>query len=178
MPQDEPQLITMAQMMREGEKPLAPDEWIWENVLQISDIEQFRNSIAAQQAQSTEPKALLLTLIEGLMQTGEQEKALIYVDLLRKTLKQDQQEETAQDLQFQQLLNSVGMTPPQAGQGDAPQPQAPNPNSGGTGRSPMDVSGGIMSSQMQGFERTGNPQQAPPGTPGGPGPRVNPLGNV
>ena len=178
MPQDEPQLITMAQMMREGEKPLAPDEWIWENVLQISDIEQFRNSISAQQAQVTEPKALLLTLIEGLMQTGEQEKALIYVDLLRKTLKQDQQEETAQDLQFQQLLNSVGMTPPQGGQGAAPQPQAPNPNPGGTGRSPMDVSGGVISSQMQGFQRTGDPQQAPPGTPGGAGPRVNPLGNI
>jgi len=175
MPQDEPQLITMAQMMREGTKPLAPDEWIWENVLQINDVDQFRNSISAQQAQVTEPKALLLTLIEGLMQTGEQEKALIYVDLLRKTLKQDQQEETAQDLQFQQLLNSIGMTPPQPGQGAAPPPQAPNPNPGSTGRSPMDVSGGIMSSQMQGFQRTGNPQQAPPGTPGGPGPRVNPL---
>ena len=175
MPQDEPQLITMAQMMREGTKPLAPDEWIWENVLQINDVDQFRNSISAQQAQVTEPKALLLTLIEGLMQTGEQEKALIYVDLLRKTLKQDQQEETAQDLQFQQLLNSIGMTPPQPGQGAAPPPQAPNPNPGSTGRSPMDVSGSIMSSQMQGFQRTGNPQQAPPGTPGGPGPRVNPL---
>jgi hypothetical protein len=175
MPQDEPQLITMAQMMREGTKPLAPDEWIWENVLQINDVDQFRNSISAQQAQVTEPKALLLTLIEGLMQTGEQEKALIYVDLLRKTLKQDQQKETAQDLQFQQLLSSIGMTPPQPGQGAAPSPQVPNPNPGSTGRSPMDVSGGIMSSQMQGFQRTGNPQQAPPGTPGGAGPRVNPL---
>ena len=115
------------------------------------------------------------------MQTGEQEKALIYVDLLRKTLKQDQQEETAQDLQFQQLLMTAGMSPEQAQQAQqagqsGPQPQAPNPNQGSTGRNPRDVSGGIMSSQMQGFERTGNPQQAPPGTPGGPGPRVNPLG--
>ena len=33
MPQDEPQLVTMAQMMREGPSPLAPDEWIWENDL-------------------------------------------------------------------------------------------------------------------------------------------------
>jgi len=176
MPQDEPQLVTMAQMLREGTKPLAPDEWIWENILQINDVDQFRNSISAQQAQVTEPKALLLTLIEGLMQTGEQEKALIYVDLLRKTLKQDQQEETAQDLQFQQLLNSVGMGASQAPPGAAPQPQPQNP--GATGRSPIDVSGGIISSQMQGFERTGDPQQAPPGTPGGAGPRVNPLGNI
>ena len=110
------------------------------------------------------------------MQTGEQEKALIYVDLLRKTLKQDQQEEAAQDLQFQQLLNSVGMGASQAPPGAAPQPQPQNP--GGTGRSPIDISGGIISSQMQGFERTGDPQQAPPGTPGGAGPRVNPLGNM
>ena len=62
MPQDEPQLVTMAQMMRDGPRPLAPDEWIWENVLQINDVDQFKNAISAQQAHVTEPKALLLTL--------------------------------------------------------------------------------------------------------------------
>ena len=118
MPQDEPQLVTMAQMMRDGERPLAPDEWIWENVMQINDVDQFRNAISAQQAHTTEPKALLLTLIEGLMQTGEQEKAMIYLDLLRKTLKQDQQQEAAQDVQFQQLVmaaQQMGAPPPPEG---------------------------------------------------------------
>ena len=164
MPQDEPQLITMAQMMREGERPLAPDEWIWENVLQISDVDQFKNAISAQQAHVTEPKALLITLIEGLMQTGEQEKALIYIDLLRKTLKQEQQQEQSQDMQFQQMQAQVqammmggGVPPPEAG------------GQGGGQGSPPGISNDILSSQMQGFTRAGDPAQAPPGTPGGPG---------
>jgi hypothetical protein len=161
----------MAQMMREGAKPLAPDDWIWENVLQVTDVDQFRNAISAQQAQVTEPKALLLTLIEGLMQTGEQDKALIYVDLLRKTLKQDQQQETTQDLQFQQLMMQAGMQMQQAQQGQPPQ-EGPPP--GGPPGIPAD----FLPSQMQGFERVGDPIQPPPGTPGGPGPRVNPLGRM
>ena len=166
MPQDEPQLVTMAQMMRDGERPLAPDEWIWENVMQINDVDQFKNAISAQQAHVTEPKALLLTLIEGLMQTGEQEKAMIYLDLLRKTLKQDQQQEAAQDAQFQQLLMATGMGAP------------PAPQGGGGTAGPPGVDGGVMSSPMQGFPQTPNPNQAPPGTPGGPGPRVNPVGRM
>ena len=38
MPQDDPQQISMAQMLREGPTPLAPDEWILENILQIQDF--------------------------------------------------------------------------------------------------------------------------------------------
>ena len=177
MPQDEPQLVTMAQMMREGAKPLAPDDWIWENVLQVTDVDQFRNAISAQQAQVTEPKALLLTLIEGLMQTGEQDKALIYVDLLRKTLKKDQQQETAEDLQFQQLMMAAGMQSQQMQEGQVPG-QGPPPQGGPPPAGPPGIPPEILPSQMQGFERVGNPVQPPPGTPGGPGPRVNPLGRM
>jgi hypothetical protein len=168
MPQDEPQLITMAQMMREGQRPLAPDEWIWENVLQITDVDQFKNAISAQQAHITEPKALLITLIEGLMQTGEQEKALIYVDLLRKTMKQENMEEQSQDMQFEQLKAQAQMM--NAGMGAPGDPGAPPPEGGaGGGASPPGMSNDILSSQMQGFTRAGDPAQAPPGTPGGPG---------
>ena len=176
MPQDEPQLVTMAQMMRDGDRPLAPDEWIWENVMQINDVDQFKNAISAQQAHVTEPKALLLTLIEGLMQTGEQEKAMIYLDLLRKTLKQDQQQEAAQDVQFQQLVmaaQQMGAPPPPEGGGAGP-PPGPPPGTAG----PPGIAGGVMPSPMQGFPQTPNPNQAPPGTPGGPGPRVNPVGRM
>lgn len=174
MPQDEPQLITMAQMMREGQRPLAPDEWIWENVLQISDVDQFRNAINAQQAHTTEPKALLITLIEGLMQTGEQEKAMIYIDLLRRTLKEENQKEQTQDVQFQQLMGQAqAMAMQQQMQGGMGQGAGVPPEIGAMtgGGSPPGISNDILSSQMQGFTRAGNPVQAPPGSPGGPGPR-------
>ena len=42
------------------------------------------------------------------MQTGEQDKAMIYIDMLRKTMKEDQQKETAQDLEFQRILQQFG----------------------------------------------------------------------
>jgi len=171
MPQDDPQQITMAQMMREGPNPLAPDEWIWENILQIEDVDQFKNAIAAQNAHSTEPKAMLITLIEGLMQTGEAQKALIYVDLLRKTLKQEQQQEATMDMQFQQMQMQMQMM---QGAGGAPPPNggAPPPNGGGSPES-LGVPGGAMSSQAQGFSPTGPPNAPPVGAPGAPGPRTD-----
>ena len=165
LPQDDPQLISMAQMMREGPSPLAPDEWIWENILQIEDVDQFKNAISAQSAHTTEPKAMLVTLIEGLMQTGESEKALIYIDLLRKTLKQEQQQEAAQDLQFQQLQMAT-----QQMQQQPPAPQgAPAPE----GPASLGVPGGAVSSAAQGFSPTGPPNQPPVGNPGSPGPRTD-----
>ena len=94
---------------------------------------------------------------------------MIYIDMLRKALKQDKQQETAQDLQFQQLLMTAGM---QGQQNQAPQQ---GPQRGRQG--PPNVNGSVISSQMQGFNRVGDPRQAPPGTPGGPGPRVNPMEN-
>ena len=161
MPQDDPQQISMAQMLREGPTPLAPDEWIWENILQIEDVDQFKNAISAQAAHSTDPKAMLVTLIEGLMQTGESEKALIYIELLRKTLKQEQQQEATMDMQFQMMQMQ---TQAQAMQGAVP-PQG-GPNS-------LGVPGGAVSSAAQGFSPTGAPNTAPVGEPGAPGPQTN-----
>ena len=71
-----------------------------------------------------------------------------------------------QDAQFQQLLMATGMGAP------------PAPQGGGGTAGPPGVDGGVMSSPMQGFPQTPNPNQAPPGTPGGPGPRVNPVGRM
>ena len=161
MPQDDPQQISMAQMLREGPTPLAPDEWIWENILQIEDVDQFKNAIAAQAAHSTDPKAMLVTLIEGLMQTGESEKALIYIELLRKTLKQEQQQEATMDMQFQMMQMQ---SQAQAMQGAVP-PQG--------GPDSLGVPGGAVSSAAQGFSPTGAPNTAPVGEPGAPGPQTN-----
>ena len=161
MPQDDPQQISMAQMLREGPTPLAPDEWIWENILQIEDVDQFKNAISAQAAHNTDPKALLVTLIEGLMQTGEADKALIYIELLRKTLKQEQQQEATMDMQFQMMQMQ---SQAQAMQGAVP-PQG--------GPDSLGVPGGAVSSAAQGFSPTGAPNTAPVGEPGAPGPQTN-----
>ena len=71
---------------------------------------------------------------------------------------------------LQQLLAAAGMQAQQAQQG-------PQPSQGGR-QGPPNVNGNVISSQMQGFTRVGDPRQAPPGTPGGPGPRVNPMESI
>ena len=65
------------------------------------------------------------------------------------------------------------------GGGKRPQQQQQGPQSPQGGRQgPPNVNGNVISSQMQGFTRVGDPRQAPPGTPGGPGPRVNPMESI
>ena len=94
------------------------------------------------------------------MQTGESEKALIYIELLRKTLKQEQQQEATMDMQFQMMqMQSQGQP-----MGGAPPPQAPNS---------LGAEGGAVSSAAQGFSPTGPPNAPPVGAPGAPGPRTN-----
>jgi hypothetical protein len=53
-------------MLREGDNPLAPDDWIWENILDVSDTEQFRTAITAQKGRNGDPKAQLMNMITAL----------------------------------------------------------------------------------------------------------------
>ena len=149
LPEDDPQRVTMAQMMREGPQPLAPDEWIWENVLNIQDVDQFRRRIEAQQGRVLDPKAAMTSIIEALIATGDQDKALIYVDMLRKLLKQEKQQETVQDVEYSRLMGqTLGVQMP-GGQPQAPQGAPPPPQGEGTGV--LNTPGGVASSAAMGF---------------------------
>mgnify|MGYP005811686661 CR=1 FL=1 len=152
LPEDDPQRVTMAQMMREGPQPLAPDEWIWENVLNIQDVDQFRRRIEAQQGRVLDPKAAMTSIIEALIATGDKDKALIYVDMLRKLLKQEQQQETVQDAQYSQLMaQTLGAQMPGQPPGQPPPPQngAVPPAQGGA--SALNLPGEAISSAAMGF---------------------------
>jgi len=139
-------------MMREGPQPLAPDEWIWENVLNIQDVDQFRRRIEAQQGRVLDPKAAMTSIIEALIATGDKDKALIYVDMLRKLLKQEQQQETVQDAQYSQLMaQTLGAQMPGQPPGQPPPPQngAVPPAQGGA--SALNLPGEAISSAAMGF---------------------------
>ena len=77
---------------------------------------------------------------------------MVYLDMLRKAMKKEQQEETAMDVQFQAMMQQFGMTgqsPEQAGQAPAPPPP------GGMGavppQGPPGVNAAVVSSEAQGF---------------------------
>ncbi len=180
MPQDDPQKVTMAQMMREGPNPLAPDVWIWDNILDVQDVEDFKKEINAQQGETLDPKAVMINVVQALMAKGQQQEAMVYLDMLRKAMKKEQQDETAMDVQFQAMLQQFGMTgqgPDMAGQ-PAPPPAQPA-QQGMPPAGPPGVNGAVLSSQAQGFPPA-PPTDAPtqdvaPGTPR-PGARTAPEG--
>lgn len=117
---EDPQKIATAQMLREGDNPLAPDDWIWENILEVSDTEQFRTAIQAQKANNGDPKVQLMNMITALLKTGEDNKAMIYIDLLMKTVEQEKMTEQLQQAQMMQAAQPQGQLGPGGGQESAP----------------------------------------------------------
>ena len=171
---EDPQKIATAQMLREGDNPLAPDDWIWENVLDVSDTEQFKDAIKAQMGNRGDPKAQLMNMVQGLLKTGERDKALVYVELLLRTVRREKMMEQMEQMQFMQAAGQM-MQPP-APPGEAAQPGMPPappgmpPVPGGAGTAPP-VSLGVQAGaipQAQFTGPTGVPPQAGPGEPGGP----------
>ena len=185
MPQDDPQKVTMAQMMREGPNPLAPDVWIWDNILDVQDVEDFKKEINAQAGETLDPKAVMINVVQALMAKGQKQEAMVYLDMLRKAMKKEQQEETAMDVQFQAMMQQFGMSgqgPEQAGQ--APPPQGMPPE-GMPPQGPPGVDATAVSSAAQGFppappteEPTQNvaPGQPRPGARNEPRPELNEEG--
>tara|TARA_Y100001973_G_C5204718_1_gene340597 strand:+ start:2365 stop:4209 length:1845 start_codon:yes stop_codon:yes gene_type:complete len=151
---EDPQRIATAQMLREGENPLAPDDWIWENVLEVSDTEQFKTAISAQKANLGDPKVQLMNMITALLKSGEDNKAMIYIDLLMKTVEQERMTEQMQAAQFQAAQLQASL-PPQMGGGQPAQPAS------------LGVQAGAIP-QAQFTGSSGVPQQAAPGEAGGP----------
>jgi|10_taG_2_1085330.scaffolds.fasta_scaffold21976_2 hypothetical protein len=154
---EDPQKIATAQMLREGENPLAPDSWIWENILEVSDTEQFQTAIDSQKANLGDPKVQLMNMITALLKTGDENKAMIYIDLLMKTVEQEAMTQQMQQAQFAAASAQAAMPPGALGeQGGG---QQPSPDSLGI------PGGGGINAQL-GPE--GAPVQAAPGEAGGP----------
>jgi hypothetical protein len=151
---EDPQKIATAQMLREGDSPLAPDDWIWENILEVSDTEQFRTAIDAQKANAGDPKVQLMNMITALLKTGDENKAMVYIELLMKTVEQEKMTEQMQQAQFAAASQQAALPPGAGGR------QQGQPDSLGA------QAGAVSQAQLTGS--TGTPQQAAPGEAGGP----------
>ena len=153
---EDPQRIATAQMLREGDNPLAPDDWIWENILEVSDTEQFRAAINAQKGSNADPKAQLMDMIKALLKTGEEHKAMVYIQLLMRTVERENMQEQMEASQFEMAMF----------QAQNPQAMPPGSEEQGGSDSLSAQAGVISNSQLGGT--TGVPPQAAPGEPGGP----------
>jgi hypothetical protein len=98
---EDPQMFATAQMMREGEIPLAPDEYIWSEMLDVEDVDGWKASIDSQQAQRNDPKSLLVSLTKGLQTTGHELEAQFYMERLKKMLLSEKRAEFMEKMDFQ-----------------------------------------------------------------------------
>jgi hypothetical protein len=90
IPQDLAAKINMAQMARSGPGgiPLLPDDYIMDKILQIQDVGQVLDGVAAQQAESANPMAATWTLVLASVRQGREDLAQIYMAQLLMLVKE------------------------------------------------------------------------------------------
>ena len=154
LPQDDVQKTSMAQIMREGPVPLAPDRWIREEIMGIQDVDSLDSQIKEQLGERMLPEAALWDIMRAMEETGREELAGFYyaqlVEILIQKMMARQQVGMAPGVGVPQgLLNGATGGGQQMGAGMAPSVQPSQ--SFGNGANPADLS-------------NPGPQQAP-GTP-------------
>ena len=90
LPKDEPGAYAMAQIAREGERPLLTDRTILDEILKIQDVDAEEQLKLEQMGDRMAPPVLLMELIKSYQQRGETEKAMFYMQELQAMLLQPQ----------------------------------------------------------------------------------------
>ena len=154
---EDPQRFSTAQMLREGPVPLAPDSYIWNEVLDVEDPDKWKKEIFAQQGARSEPKAMAYNMWEGLLENQRPVEAQFFLDQMKRQYTQEQREEYIQKLQFQQAIIQLqsqlqmmqqGVPPqgaePQQGQPPGQPPQNPRPS--------MQNNNGVVTGPESGYD--------------------------
>lgn len=83
LPEDDTAKFAQARIAREGEVPLLPDRWIYDNILKIRDADNIEQAISAQMARRGTPESLMLGSMLASADRGEEEYAQLYAAELR-----------------------------------------------------------------------------------------------
>jgi len=139
LPQDDVQKASMAQMMREGQVPLAHDRWIREEVMGIQDTDSMDDQIKEQMAERLLPMTTLYTHMIASAERGEEEIAGILLAEIQFITLQKQLELAQLQAMGQQsgLLQQGGGSSPM---GAGISPQVAPPQAFGNGANPADLS--------------------------------------
>jgi hypothetical protein len=113
LPQDDVQKVVMAQQLREGPVPLAPDRWIREEILNIQDVDSLDAQIKEQMGERMLPEAALWDIMIAMEETGREELAGFYYAQLVELFVQKMQKRAQLGLEPQLgippgLLKGVG----------------------------------------------------------------------
>lgn len=173
---EDPARFSTAQMLREGPVPLAPDTFIFNEILDVEDPDKWKKEIMAQQGVRNEPKAMAYNMWEGLLENQRPVEAQFYLDQIQRQYMNEQREEYIRKLQFQQAIMTLQSQLGMMQQGGMQQPPGqPQPNPNGE-RPSMNNNNGVVSGAESGydlFRRT-----TPPNNTRAPGePRPGARGN-
>ena len=173
---EDPARFSTAQMLREGPVPLAPDTFIFNEILDVEDPDKWKKEIMAQQGVRNEPKAMAYNMWEGLLENQRPVEAQFYLDQIQRQYINEQREEYIRKLQFQQAIMTLQSQLGMMQQGGMQQPPGqPQPNPNGE-RPSMNNNNGVVSGAESGydlFRRT-----TPPNNTRAPGePRPGARGN-
>ena len=177
---EDPARFSTAQMLREGPVPLAPDTFIFNEILDVEDPDKWKKEIMAQQGVRNEPKAMAYNMWEGLLENQRPVEAQFYLDQIQRQYINEQREEYIRKLQFQQAIMTLQSQLGMMQQGGMQQPPGqppgqPQPSPNGE-RPSMNNNNGVVSGAESGydlFRRT-----TPPNNTRAPGePRPGARGN-
>tara|TARA_Y100001963_G_C6627908_1_gene374854 strand:- start:288 stop:830 length:543 start_codon:yes stop_codon:yes gene_type:complete len=149
---EDPQRFSTAQMLREGPIPLAPDSFIWNEILDVEDPDKWKKEIFAQQGTRSEPKAMAYNMWEGLLENQRPVEAEFFLDQMKRQYTNEQREEYIRKLQFQQAIFQLQSqlmmmqqgVPPQGTEPQQGQPQNPRPS--------MNNNNGVVTGAESGYD--------------------------
>ena len=178
LPQDDPAKFGMAQIAREGPTPLLPDEFIWEDILEIQDSDQLEDAIKEQIGERGLPAAGLWEMVQAMFRQGRPDLAQLY--LMQFMMLQQQQLGQMQQLRQQFMGGPGGPGGPGAGPGGPGGPGPGGPGPGGPG--PGGPAGAGFAPQVLPMAAQGapppvpTPQAGPNVPPGSPRPGARLVG--
>lgn len=160
---DDPERFATANLLREGDNPLAPDPWILEEMLDVQDVDSWLEALSAQKAERAEPKAVTQKMVEALVKQGKPEIAEFLFGQLERLQVNEERQDVLGELGFrvevQQLLAalfSLGGDPGDGAGGGADGGSAPALPAGepeGDAGDALDVDSALVSGVNVGLDR-------------------------
>jgi len=92
LPSDDQAKVAMAKMLDEGEVPLVPRRYIWDEVLEMQNTDQMADMLKEQMAERGAPLAQLYNMFDAAVRQGRETMAAIYWDEIQVFMAQKEME--------------------------------------------------------------------------------------
>ena len=134
---DDPAKFTTAQTLRAAGadgRPLAPDDFIWTEILDIEDPKAWDDAINTQLARAADPRIAALDMYESLLNRGQSVEAQLVLEKLKQVIMRDRRTAALEKMQFESTMGQLMQGGPGAPGQPLPQGERGTPLPQGEGR--------------------------------------------